>query len=53
MPEIINWFDKIEEKSKHMFIFSDTKDFYPSISKNLQQKAHQFAKTKVSTIVQV
>ena len=46
--EVINWFNKIEEKSKHTFIVFDIKDFYPSISKYLLQKAFEFAKAKVS-----
>ena len=37
--EVINWFNKIEEKSKHTFMVFDIKDFYPSISKYLLQKA--------------
>ena len=48
MSEVINWFNKIEEKSKHTFIVFDIKDFYPSISKYLLQKALEFAKAKVS-----
>ena len=46
--EVINWFNKIEEKSKHTFIVFEIKDFYPSISKYLLQKALEFAKAKVS-----
>ena len=30
--EVVNWFNKIEEKSKHTFIVFDVKDFYTSIS---------------------
>ena len=48
MSEVINWFNKIEEKSKHTFIVFEIKDFYPSISKYLLQKALEFAKAKVS-----
>ena len=46
--EVINWFSKIEEKSKHAFIVFDIKDFYPSISKYFLQKALEFAKAKAS-----
>ena len=46
--EVINWFNKIEEERKHTFIVANIKDFYPSISKYLLQKALEFAKTKVS-----
>ena len=46
--EVINWFNKIEEKRKHTFTVFDIKDSNPSISKYLLQKALEFAKTKVS-----
>ena len=46
--EVINWFNKIEEKSKHKFIVFDIKDLYPSINKYLLQKALEFVKAKVS-----
>ena len=46
--EAIKWFNKIEEKSNYTFIVFDIKDFYPSTSKYLLQKALEFAKTKVS-----
>ena len=46
--EVIKWFSKTEENSKHTFIVFDIKDFYPSISKYLLQKALEFAKAKVS-----
>ena len=38
----------MEEKSKYIFIVFDIKDFYPSISKHLLQKALEFSKAKVS-----
>ena len=44
--EVINWFNKLEEKSKHTFIVFDIRDFYPSISKYLIQKALKFAKVR-------
>ena len=46
--EVINWLNKIEERSKHTFIVFDIKDFYPSISKHFLQKTLNLAKTKVS-----
>ena len=46
--EVINWFNKREEKRKHTFTVFDIKDSNPSISKYLLQKALEFAKTKVS-----
>ena len=46
--EVINWFNKIEGKSKHTFIVFDIKDFYTSIPKYLLQKALEFPKAKVS-----
>ena len=42
--EVLKWFSNIEEKSKHKFIVFDIKDFYPSISKTLLNKALKFAK---------
>ena len=47
--EVINWFNKIEEKSKDTFIVFDIKDFYPSISKYLLQKALEFTQAKISS----
>ena len=46
--KVISWFNIIEEEGKHRFIAFDIKDFYPSISSYLLQKALEFAKTKVS-----
>ena len=46
--KVINWFNKIEEKSNHTFIVSNIKDFLPSISKYLLQKPLEFAKIKVT-----
>ena len=46
--EVITWFKQIDDKSKHKFIIFDIKDFYPSISKSLLQKALEFAKSKVT-----
>ena len=48
--EVINWFNKTEEKSKHTFKVLDIKDLYPSITKYLLKKALEFAKAKVSII---
>ena len=45
--KVINWFNKIEEKSKHAFVVFDIKDFYASISKYLLKKALEFTKSKV------
>ena len=36
---IIEWFMKIEEKSKYKLIMFDTKDFFPSIKKTILIKA--------------
>ena len=49
ISEVINWFNKIEEKSKDTFIVFDIKDFYPSISKYLLQKALEFTQAKISS----
>ena len=36
---IIEWFMKIEEKSKYKLIMFDTKDFFPSIKETILIKA--------------
>ena len=40
---IIEWFMKIEEKSKYKFIVFDIKDFYTSIKETLLIKTANFA----------
>ena len=41
--EVINWFKSIKRKEKHTFICFDVCEFYPSITKELVQKALQYA----------
>ena len=41
---VIEWFKKIENKSKRSFIVFDIENFYPSISSTLFNNAIQFAK---------
>ena len=41
---VIEWFMRIEEKSKYKFLVFDIKDFYPSIKETLLIKAINFAK---------
>ena len=43
--QVIKWFNNIPEKNNQKFIIYDIKDFYPSISRNLLQKALKFAKS--------
>ncbi len=43
---VIEWFNKIPDKSKHSFTIFDIVDFYPSISEELLEKAINFAKQK-------
>ena len=47
---VIQWFKNIENKSQYTFIQFDIVDFYPSISKDILQKAIEFGKkfTKIS-----
>ena len=45
---VIEWFMKIEEKSKYKFIVFDIKDFYPSIKETLLIKAINFAEKLVN-----
>ena len=44
---VINWFNDIKEKNKCCFVQFDIADFYPSISKDLLQKAIRHAKKYV------
>ena len=46
---VIEWFMKIEEKSKYKFIVFDIKDFYPSIKETLLIKAINFSEKLVNT----
>ena len=41
--DVINWFNKIDEKNLHTFTIFDTKDFYPSIKETLLENSIQFA----------
>ena len=43
----INWFKKIEKKSKYKFMIFDMKDFYCSISKKLLDDSINFARQHV------
>ena len=45
---VIEWFMKIEEKSKYKFIVFNIKDFYPSIKETLLMKAINFAEKLVN-----
>ena len=45
---VIEWFMKIEQKSKCKFIMFDIKDFYPSIKETLLMKAINFAEKLVN-----
>ena len=40
---IIDWFQKIENKNDHAFIKFDIAEFYPSISETIPQNAIRFA----------
>ena len=42
--EVINWFEKIEEKHLYQFTVFDVEGFYPSIRKKLLEKAVTFAR---------
>ena len=42
--EVVKWFDNIDEKSRREFVQLDIIDFYPSITKELLQKAIKFAR---------
>ena len=42
--DAITWFDNIDEKSRKEFIQMDIVDFYPSIKKELLEKAIKFAR---------
>ena len=45
--ELIEWFKNIRNKQKHKFILFDSKDFYPTITKDLLTKCLKFAEEKV------
>ena len=45
---VIEWFMKIEGKSKYKFIVFDIKDIYPSINETLLIKAINFAEKLVN-----
>ena len=40
--DVINWFERIDEKHLHTFTKFDIKDFYPSIKETLSKNAIQF-----------
>lgn len=42
--DVIEWFNKIENKNTFTFMMFDVKDFYPSISETLLKEALNFAK---------
>ena len=44
--EVIHWFKKIPNKSRHKFLVFDVENFYPSITKELSMKALNFAEKK-------
>ena len=46
--DVISWFTKIEEKQNCTFIQFDIKEFYPSITKTIFEKALDFAKKHTS-----
>ncbi|GFS09353.1 inositol hexakisphosphate and diphosphoinositol-pentakisphosphate kinase 2 [Elysia marginata] len=41
--DVLNWFEKINNKNDHTFISFDICDFYPSINESLLDQALQFA----------
>ena len=41
--DVINWFEKIDEKHLHTFTIFEIKDFYLSIKETLLKNAIQFA----------
>ena len=45
--EVIHWFKKIPNKSRHKFLVFDVENFYPSITKELLMKALNFAEKRV------
>ena len=45
--EVINWFTKIENKSRSSFLVLDIVDFYPSISAELLNTVLEYAQNKV------
>ena len=50
---VINWFQKIESKSKYKFMIFDIKDFYSSISKTLLDDSINFARQHVQIKISV
>ena len=48
LSTVIDWLKKIKNKKKCIFMQSDIKEFYPSISKELILKAITYAKTLVN-----
>ena len=42
---VINWFNNIENKKDCFFIQCDIKEFYPSITEEILEKAISFAKS--------
>eukprot|EP00794_Sanderia_malayensis_P001955 gene1954-biopygen1774 len=44
---VIDWFSKIEDKSNHVFMMFDVKDFYPSITESLLKNVITFAEKNV------
>ena len=42
---VINWFNNIENKKDFSFIQFDIKEFYPSITEEILEKAISFAKS--------
>ena len=45
---VINWFRKIKNKKKCIFMQFDIEEFYPSVSKDLLMKVVNYAKTLVN-----
>ena len=48
---VIEWFMKIEEKSKYKFIVFGIKDFYPSIKETVLIRAIHFAEKLVNIVI--
>ena len=46
--DVLQWFSKIENKKSCSFVQIDIKDFYPSISREILNKALSFSKQHVS-----
>ena len=45
--QVIDWFKKIEDKSRYKFTVFDIENFYPSITEDLLKKALNFASKRV------